>query len=130
MDAVWVHHVRPPIEAPVLPEGPLVIASHTEPTEWRTPMGAQPIGSVTDGDIVVGIARPERFVCTLLRMGISIHSLRTVRDHGNLGDLPPGAVVTEKDAARLPPDADIRALCVDPVPFGGSALLDAIRASL
>ena len=74
----------------------------------------------------VGIAVPERFICTLLDLGLQIRSLRVVRDHGDLGPLEPGTVVTEKDAARLTPDADVWALRMDMQTTGTDDLIAAI----
>jgi hypothetical protein len=65
-----------------------------------------------------------------MRLGLQISSLSLSRDHGELRALPPGCVVTEKDAARLPPSADIWALRVEPKLTGEQALIDLISALL
>ena len=78
-------------------------------------------------DVAVGIAAPERFVCTLLDLGLTIRTLTVVRDHGQLGPLKPGTVVTEKDAARLPVDADVWALQLDLCTSGTETLVAAIN---
>jgi len=52
--------------------------------------------------------------------------VRQAADHGRLDGLPAGAVVTEKDAARMPLGADVRALVLDLEVEGGEALLSAI----
>ena len=49
-----------------------------------------------------------------------------VRDHGDLGQLKPGTVVTEKDAARLAPEADVWALRLELKTTGTEALMAAI----
>jgi tetraacyldisaccharide 4'-kinase len=78
-----------------------------------------------------GIARPEAFFTELVDLGLPIQGWTVRADHAPLGPLPPGAVVTEKDAARLPPGADVWALQlrleVDEV---GQALVGALRAHI
>ena len=61
-------------------------------------------------DVALGIARPSGILCTLVSRGHTIRSLRLVADHGSLPPLPTGCVVSEKDAARLPPDSDVQIL--------------------
>jgi tetraacyldisaccharide-1-P 4'-kinase len=64
-------------------------------------------------EVAAGIADPWRFVCTLLDMGLTISDLRVVGDHRPLGEIPSGCVVTEKDAAKLPADADVWTLVME-----------------
>ena len=61
-------------------------------------------------DLAVGLARPAHLLCHLVERGHTLRSCRLVGDHHDLGRLPPGCVVTEKDAARLEPAADVRVL--------------------
>lgn len=81
-------------------------------------------------DAIVGLARPEGFVCALLGLGLSLRSLRVLPDHGPISSPAAGAVMTEKDAARLPPDADVWALRVELRVSGEAPLLAAARALL
>ena len=98
------------------------------PRGWRIGGAVRPLDAVVgDIDVVVGIARPESFICQLLELGLRVRSVAYVADHGGLSELPPGCVVTEKDAARLPADADIRVLLVDTVVEGE---LDVLLARL
>ena len=78
----------------------------------------------------MGIAVPERFICTLLDLGLKIRSLHRVADHASLGTLKPGTVVTEKDAARLSPDADVWALKMELKTQGTDELMRDIEARL
>ena len=77
--------------------------------------------------MVIGIANPERFICTLLDLNLTIRSIHTVRDHAPLGSLPVSAVITEKDAARIPIDSDTWALKMELVVQGADPVLDQIR---
>ena len=99
----------------------LLVRSRLRPTGWRQGGHHRPLparrGPV---DAVAGIAHPARFLATLLRAGLEVRSFRALPDHGGhahrdparLGELAPDAVITEKDAARLPPDHPQWALCV------------------
>ena len=62
--------------------------------------------------VAVGIAHPEAFLTALHQLNIVIDHLLQFPDHHPLPELPTGCIVTEKDAARLPPDADVWALCM------------------
>jgi len=126
VDAAWVTGGAIQGLPPDLP----TVSSHLRPVGWLHQGKRHPLDAVEGTiDVRVGIARPERLVCALLALGLEIRSLQTVRDHGSLQDLPPGAVVTEKDAARLPPDADVWALVVEPDPQGTEELLARIKGS-
>lgn len=138
-DWIWESHgaappLRPgrravppaPIELPLATELPRVQA-RTRPLGWLSGGALQPLDSVRgEVDVAVGIAHSERFVGSLLGLGLELHSLRRVRDHGELGRLPPGCVITEKDAARLPEDAPVRALVQELEVHGADALVQAI----
>jgi 3-deoxy-D-manno-octulosonic-acid transferase len=110
-DAVWVRHGGPPFGLPDIPGTAKRVTVRQQPVGWVRGGALHPLNAVSGPmHAAAGIARPERFVCTLLSMGIPISQLQTVRDHGVLSDLHPGTVVTEKDAARMPIDADVWAL--------------------
>lgn len=97
------------------------------PTHWMHRGQRLPLSAV-QGEVVVGaaISKPERFLSTVVRLGLDVGQVRLARDHGELHGLPPGAVVTEKDAARLPADADVHALVLGLEVWGGQALVEAI----
>jgi len=78
-------------------------------------------------DVVVGIANPERFICTLLDLKLTIRSVHTIGDHAPLGRVPPRAVMTEKDAARIPVDSDTWALRMDLQVEGADLVLRQIK---
>ena len=133
---LWISNPDPNLtsgEDPLPPEIqahwplPRVIA-RARPAGWLRRGERLPLDAVTGAvDVGVGIARPEGFVCRLLELGLGVRSLATVPDHAPLPALPPGAVVTEKDAARLPPDADVYALRLELDVQGGAALVAAVR---
>ncbi len=116
----------PPL--PTLPVRPLV-AARLVPRAWRTPSGELPLDAARGpAPVVTGIARPSAFLATLVDLGVAVGPLTLLPDHAPLGAVPPGALMTEKDAARLPPDADVRALVCDLVVEEGDALRAAVRA--
>lgn len=131
---LWVNHGELPAEIErQLPPHLTRVSARARPAAWlrggRLGVEILPINARTGAvDVVVGIARPEPFVCALLRLGLTIRSLRLLPDHAPLTDVPPGAVMTEKDAARLPPEADVWALRQELDVEGGEALLARIRA--
>ncbi|MEL6343522.1 MAG: tetraacyldisaccharide 4'-kinase [Myxococcota bacterium] len=127
--AHWIWHSHADYDLPSGLPLPLVRA-RLQPAGWirrgaRLPLEALPPGP---RPAMTGIARPEGFACMLLKMGIEISHWRTVGDHQPLFGLPAGCIVTEKDAARLPVDADVWALAVSLEVTGGAPLLDAIEA--
>lgn len=126
-DATWVRG-RVPDDLPDTPS----VQVRMRPTGWLHKGTEHPLDAVK-GPIHVraGIARPERFVCTLIELGLVIDSLVLTSDHGTISDLPDGAIVTEKDAARLPEDADVWALRMRAevtAPDALMALIDGLRA--
>ena len=126
---IWEHHAGLPWEAP-LPELPRV-RSRLIPTGWLQGGHHRPLPALRGAvDVVVGIARPEGFLATLIRMGLEIRSLRILPDHGEIGPVPSGAVMTEKDAARLPPGAEVWALETALRVEGAAPLLADIRRLL
>ena len=122
-DATWVSGPIPED----LPDSPSVHVQ-MRPTGWLHKGEQHPLDAV-QGPVHAraGIARPERFVCTLLEMGLEIQSLALASDHGTITDLPPGAVITEKDAARLPPDADVWALVLTPEVSNPNAIMSLVE---
>lgn len=137
---LWVSHALPelPPGADPLPEAlraavPALaslprVRARWQPAGWlhrgqRLPLAARQ----GPAEVVVGVARPEGFLCALLQAGVEIRGLRIVSDHGSLGRTPPGAVMTEKDAARLPPEADVWALRLEPRLVGEDRLLARVR---
>ncbi len=140
---LWVSHGLPglPPGADPLPEElraavPLLstlprVRARWEPTGWlhrgeRLPLAARR----GPARVFAGLARVEGFVCALLSLGVEIEALTVGPDHGSFHTVPPGAVMTEKDAARLPPDAEVWALCLAPRLVGEDRLLRRIRELL
>jgi tetraacyldisaccharide 4'-kinase len=114
VDAIWVSNWDSNLRPLDLPPNIPVIHSRSVPSHWlyrgeRHPLDAKS-GSVA---VAVGVAEPSRFVCTLLDLGLTVSELRVVGDHRPLGEIPSGCVVTEKDASRLPPDADVWTLVME-----------------
>ena len=141
---LWISHASRPGAAPgadPLPQAlrksvPALsrlpeVRARLVPTGWlhrgeKLPLNARK-GAV---DAIVGLARPEGFVTTLVGLGLEIRSLSVLPDHGRITSPLPGAVMTEKDAARLPPDADVWALRMELRLTGEAPLLAAARALL
>lgn len=127
--AHWIWESNAGTQPIVLPEGQELprVRARPRPIGWSVGGRLEPLDSV-QGEVLVGagIARPERFLCSLLRLGLQPRWVRQAADHGRLDGLPAGAVVTEKDAARMPLGADVRALVLDLEVEGGEALLSAI----
>jgi tetraacyldisaccharide 4'-kinase len=127
-DAIWFTHCTPDTPLPDVPAGRPIVRSVLSPSEWLHRGQNKPLSALTgEVDVAVGIAKPERFVCTLMDMGLSVRSLIRVRDHGEFGELKPGTVMTEKDAARLPETADVWALKMNLQAEGTEALLTDIK---
>jgi len=126
-DWLWVNHAHPEYRGLSLPNLPTVYARH-RPTGWLHRGQHLPLQTVSGRRVAAtGIARPEGFLSTLLRLGITITDWIVVADHAPLPPLPPGTLVTEKDAARMPEDADVLALQIDLEVEGAHPLLTAIR---
>lgn len=126
--AHWIWHSHPEHPLPFPLPHPTVQA-HYRPVGWIRRGSLLPLSALPQGahGAATGIARPEGFLSTLLRLGIEIRDWTTVPDHRPLGALAPGTLVTEKDAARMPPSADVWALRMVLEVEGGNRLLDAIR---
>jgi tetraacyldisaccharide-1-P 4'-kinase len=77
----------------------------------------------------VGIAHNGDLLARLLDLGLRPRRVISLPDHGALPPLPPGCALTEKDAARLPPEADVWALILElRLGDGGEAALAAALA--
>jgi tetraacyldisaccharide 4'-kinase len=127
---LWLHHCSSPAASSFHADRPL-IRSHLVPQDWLIAGQAAPLSAVQgEVDVVVGIARPEGFLCALVQLGLSLRSLRLLPDHAPLGELPPQVVMTEKDAARLPPGAPVRVLRMRLVVEGAEPLLEEARRRL
>jgi tetraacyldisaccharide 4'-kinase len=123
-DFLWSHHAPslhpqpdPARGAPAPPLKPTVRSRAVAHLD-RHPTGPTPVA--------LGLARPEGPLCALLRMGVMPDPVMLVGDHRPLPPLPPGCIVTEKDAARLPPGADARVLRMTLEVAGAQPLLDRI----
>ena len=128
VDAIWVCNAPDDQKLSDLPAHIPVVHSQMRPTGWIHKGKIHPLNSVKGQiDVVVGIANPERFICTLLDLDLTIRSIRIVGDHSPLGALPPAAVITEKDAARIPEDSDTWALKMDLSVSGADVVLTHIR---
>lgn len=126
-DLIWLHNQGP--VPPWVPSSLPLVRSRLVPVGWRLGARFAPLSAVSGVvDVAVGIARPAGLLCMLQRLGLEVRSVRDVGDHGHLGQLPPGTVVTEKDAARLPQGADVRVL-VCRLDVDGIDLLQAVLAS-
>lgn len=127
--AHWIWHSHPQHPLPLFRPRPTVRARYT-PLGWLRRGEVLPLDALPPGPhpVATGIARPEGFLSMLVRLGVEVGEWRAVRDHGDLGALAAGTLVTEKDAARLPPEADVWALRVGLDVEDGAALLEAIRA--
>lgn len=99
-----------------LPDGPHVCAR-------LVPAPTHHLGETID--VALGIARPSGVLATLVARGHTVRTVNLVQDHGPLPPVPPGSVVTEKDAARLPPNADVQVLRAD-LALQDPAVIDAV----
>jgi 3-deoxy-D-manno-octulosonic-acid transferase len=128
VDAIWISNCADDQQVKDLPEGIPTIRSRMRPVGWLHKGHIHPLKTVSGPiDVVVGIADPERFVCSLLDLNLTVRSVKTVRDHGALGSVAAGTILTEKDAARLPIDADVWALRMELEVQGAEPVLQGIR---
>ena len=88
--------------------------AHLEPSHWRLGAERFSLSSGPQGPVqaIAAIAHPERFLLTLLGLGLDVRGWHPLPDHAALPELGWGTwVCTEKDWARAePPQA--WALCV------------------
>jgi len=128
VDAIWISNCHPNQTIADLPDGTPTIRSHMRPVGWLHHGQLHPLEAISGSiDVVAGIADPERFICTLIDLNLTVRSLKTVRDHGDLGSIAAGAIMTEKDAARLPKNADVWALRMELDVHGAEQVLHEIR---
>jgi tetraacyldisaccharide 4'-kinase len=83
-------------------ECPQAVA-HLEPTHWRLGSERFSLSEGPQGPVqaVAGIAHPERFLQSLLDLGLDVRAWHPLADHAALPRLGPGTwVCTEKDWAR------------------------------
>ena len=128
VNAVWLSNPSEHASLPKLPKNIPLIRSHLKPSRWIHRGKDYPLDAIQgEIDVVVGIANPERFICTLLDLNLTIRSIKFVGDHAPLGPVPTGVVLTEKDAARLPIDTDAWALRMELEVHGAEPVLQQIR---
>jgi tetraacyldisaccharide-1-P 4'-kinase len=128
VNAIWISNCETDPQIKDLPAGVPTIRSRMRPVGWIHRGQLHPLDAISGSiDVVVGIADPERFICALLDLKLTVRSITRVRDHGDLGTVQPGAIVTEKDAARLPIDSDVWALRMNLEVQGAEAVLQGIR---
>jgi len=128
VNAIWISNYQDDQAIDDLPTGVHTIRSHMRPAGWLHKGQIHPLETIQGPvDVIVGIADPERFICTLLDLNVEIRSIKTVRDHGELSSIQPGTIMTEKDAARLPIDADVWALRMDLEVSGADPVLREIQ---
>jgi tetraacyldisaccharide 4'-kinase len=109
---LWLHNYDPDLPIPQLINRPKV-RSRLVPGHWLHKGERYPVNHLSGKKTVaVGIAHPSGFITTLHQIGIGISQYHVVPDHSPLPVLPPGCLVTEKDAARLPRNADVWTLCM------------------
>ena len=109
---LWLHNFHPELPCPPMNNRPK-IRSRLKPSHWLHQGQAYPLNHIQGPvAVAVGIAHPEAFLTTLHQLKISMAQIIQVPDHHPLPKLPKGCVLTEKDAARLPPEADVWALCM------------------
>ena len=133
---IWCNHgPLPEILRPYARPDALLVQARYQPTGWLRRKQVLPLPSLPEKPVLVlaGIAHPERFLATLRQLGI--HPVRTMLypDHHTFtwADLQSIeawlddhlVIMTEKDAARLPPELGVYALLMEPVLIQGEAAL-------
>lgn len=135
-DVVWVNHGKLPEEIKKYTRPDTIfVEAHYRPVGWlhlgqRLPLDALPRRPAV---AFAGIARPAGFFRQLRDLGVQLERTWTYPDHHffNWEDLQTIqawlddhiVITTEKDAARLPPETGIHALCVEPALLSGEAAL-------
>jgi len=139
--AVWVNHgPLPEALRPHLRPGAVVVEASYRPICWVRGQEERAIGALA-GEVqaFAGIARPGRFLQSLLELGLTIGSWTAFPDHhrfteaelARLAALPAPLVTTEKDLTRLPPGLGAWGLRVRCVPeAGGEALKRLLMAAV
>ena len=126
-DFVWYHNWSATL--PSLPTiNKPVIKSHYKPTGWIHKGKRYPLDFV-QGEVtaMVGTAISSGFWTFLSQLQLTVVTARTLKNHQAIKTTVPGTLMTEKDAARLPPDTDVWALQVDLVVQGAEPLLKEIQ---
>ena len=133
VDLLWLYQgvaLDRPSGAPTpgLPKRPARVHAWARPTGWRWRGSTLPLTARTGAvDVAVGIAHNGDFLALLLDLGLRPRQVWCLPDHGPLPPLPDGCVVSEKDAARAPPTADLCTLVLGLVlDDGDNDLLDAM----
>lgn len=109
---LWLHNSEPYLPHPPLPNTPKVY-SRLIPSHWLHKGESFPLSHIKGHiNVAVGIAHPASFITTLHQLGLHISTLIRVADHASLPTLTSGCVITEKDAARLPPNSNVWVLCM------------------
>ncbi len=120
----------PLIPPPDLPARLPLLPAWSCPVGWLHRGQLRPLEARAGGiDVAVGIAHNGDLLALLLDLGLRPRRVISLPDHGPLPPLPPGCALTEKDAARLPPEADVWALILElRLGDGGEAALEAALA--
>jgi tetraacyldisaccharide 4'-kinase len=125
--------VRPTAEAPrpPLPAGPRVWRARARPEAWLHRGKRLPLDARTGpAPVACGLAHNGDFIALLIDLGLRPTLVAALPDHGPLPALPPGCVITEKDAARAPADADLWALCLAVEIDDENGLIEAIEQAV
>jgi 3-deoxy-D-manno-octulosonic-acid transferase len=138
-DVVWVNHGPLPEELrPHLRPDAVLVEARYDAVGWVFRGTLLPLDALPARDVVAfaGVARPEGFFGLLRRLGLRVVRTGIFPDHHHFrwADLQNieawlddhVVTTTEKDAARLPPDAGVHALRVEPVIVRGADALDAV----
>ncbi len=142
-DVVWVNHgPLPPELAPFVRPDAAVVEARYRPVGWLHRGERRPLASLPrkPGVAFAGIARPEGFFRILRRGGLQLDRTWVFPDHhmyvwGDLHGFEAWVddhlvLTTEKDAARLPPTAEVRALLLEPEIVHGREALEAKLAQV
>lgn len=101
----------PSAEPPPLPPGRRCWRARARPRAWLHRGAELPLGARSGAvPVACGLAHNGDFIALLIDLGLRPTLVAALPDHGPLPPLPPGCVVTEKDAARAAPEADLWAL--------------------
>ncbi len=137
-DVVWVNHGSlPPALAPYVRADAIVVEARYRAVAWVRRGDWLPLDALAGRKVLAfsGVARPEGFLRLARALGVVLESTMLFADHYayTWADLQAieawlddhAAITTEKDAARLPADAGVHALLVEPALVRGEAELRA-----